>query len=279
VQEFLPNTVPIGSTVTATAPVGYAYKTSNGDSTRESGSVQLRRRLRSGFTASVQYTYSKSVDDDASLGGAGAGATGLSAASSPTAQIAQNWLNLKGERSLSTFDQRHLVNASVQYTSGQGLGGGALMHGWRGTLLKEWTVVTTIAAGSGLPETPIYLATVPGTGFTGTIRPDRTGSAVYVGSGLTHLNQAAYAAPLAGQWGDAGRNSIEGPDQFTMNGSVSRTFRLKDRFNLDVRVDGTNVLNHVTYTGWNTITNGSTFGLPAAANAMRSMQITTRLRY
>jgi hypothetical protein len=287
-QEFLPNTYPIGSTVVSTGSKGFIYKMSNGDSTRESGSVQLRRRLRSGFTASVQYTYSKSLDDDSVLGGSGPVGAGLAAASAPTGTIAQNWLNLKAERGLSTFDQRHLVNASLQYTSGQGLGGGSLMRGWRGTLLKEWTVVTTISAGSGLPETPILLATVPGTGFSGTIRPDRTTEPVYAGRGLNHLSTAAYVAPAAGQWGDAGRDSIEGPDQFTMNGSLARTFRLKDGFNLDIRADGTNILNHVTYTSWNTTLQvtapgapltSPTFGLPAAANAMRSLQFTARLRY
>jgi hypothetical protein len=289
VQEFLPNTVAPYSTSAAAGPVGFVYKASNGDSTRESGSVQLRRRLRSGFTASVQYTYSKSIDDDAVLGGSGPVAAGLSSASTPTPTptIAQNWLNLKGERSLSTFDQRHLVNASLQYTSGQGLGGGTLMRGWRGTLLKEWTVLTTITAGSGLPETPVYLATVTGTGFT-PARPDLTGASIYAGRGLTHLNVNAYGAPPAGQWGNAGRDSIEGPDQFSMSGSLARTFRLKDHFSLDVRVDATNVLNHVTYTGWNTVVPytapgvapaETTFGTPEAANAMRSLQFTTRLRY
>jgi hypothetical protein len=287
-QEFLPNTVPIGSTAVSTAPEGFVYKASNGDSTRESGSVQLRRRLRSGFTASVQYTYSKSIDDDAVLGGAGGVSSGLAASSAPNATIAQNWLDLKAERGLSAFDQRHLVNASLQYTSGQGLGGGTLMRGWRGTLLKEWTVVTTVSAGSGLPETPILLAAVPGTGFTGTIRPDRTSEPIDSGAGLAHLSTTAYQAPAAGQWGGAGRDSIEGPGQFSMNGSLARTFRLKDGFSLDLRADGTNILNRVTYTSWNTALQytapsapltSSTFGLPAAANAMRSLQFTARLRY
>ena len=38
--------------------------------------------------------------------------------------IAQHWLNLRAERSLSTFDQRHLLIVQAQYTSGQGLEGG-----------------------------------------------------------------------------------------------------------------------------------------------------------
>ena len=49
--------------------------------------------------------------------------------------------------------------------------------------------------------------------------------------------------------------------------------------NLDVRLDASNVLNHVVYTGWNTVTNSTTFGLPVAARPMRSMQVTARLRF
>jgi hypothetical protein len=52
----------------ATCLPGYSYLTSNGNSTNERGSIQLRRRLHNGFTATVQYTYAKAIDDS-SLGG------------------------------------------------------------------------------------------------------------------------------------------------------------------------------------------------------------------
>ena len=158
------------------------YRASNGNSTREAGSIQLRRRLRSGFTASVQYTYSKSIDDDSVLGGqgpvattstTGPGATTGAANSSPqSAAVAQNWLDLSAERGLSTFDQRNLLNAQIQYTTGVGLGGGALLEGGEGKLLKDGRCLARYPPGAGLPETPIYLAAVPGTGVTGSIRPN-----------------------------------------------------------------------------------------------------------
>ena len=160
-----------------------------------------------------------------------------------------------------------------------GLHGGGLLNGWAGTLLKEWTALGTLVAGSGLPETPIYLAAVPGTGFTGSIRPNLTGALRYAGPLGYHVNPAAYTAPAPGAWGTAGRNSITGPGQLSFNTSMARTFRLKDRYSLDLRVDSTNLLNHVNFTAWNTIVNGTTFGLPAAANPMRSLQPTLRLRY
>jgi len=193
--------------------------------------------------------------------------------------IAQNWLDLRAERSLSTFDQRHLLNLQIQYTTGMGLTGGTLLSGWKGALLKEWTFGAQITAASGLPQTPIFLAPVQGTGVTGTIRPDYTGAPLYAAPPGFFLNPAAYTAPLPGQWGNAGRDSITGPGQFTVNASLGRTFRVSDRLNLDLRVDATNALNHATFTAWNTTVNSAQFGLAAAANAMRSVQTTLRLRF
>src|SRR6185437_8145101 len=274
--------------------------------TRQAAQIQLRRRLHDGLTATLQYTFSKSIDDVAALGGQGA--TGVSqtatsqnpfspitaapppasassgsrepAANTQTsASIAQNWLDLSAERALSNFDQRHDLSLLLQYTTGMGLRGGTLLTGWKGALFKEWTFATQITAASGLPLTPIYLAAVEGTGVTGTIRPDYTGAPLYTAPSGSFLNPAAYAAPLPGQWGNAGRNSITGPVQFVFNASMGRTFRLNDRFDLDLRIDSTNVLNHVTFSSWNTAITSAQFGLPVSANAMRSLQTTLRVRF
>lgn len=294
VQEFLPNTYPIGAVSPCPAcPIGFEYRTSGGDSTRESGQLQLRRRLRAGFTATLLYTFSKSIDDDAFLGGQGhvaassasQGESESASTATPNASVAQNWLDLQAERGPSTFDQRHLLSVQAQYTTGQGVEGGTLLTGWRGRLLKEWTVVTDIKTGTGLPETPSYFAAVPGTGFSSIIRPSLTGAPVYgssvnAASGLhVHLNSAAYTAPAAGQWGTAGRDSIEGPDQFSLDTSLERTFRPSTKFNLIARIDATNLLNHAVFTGWITTINSTQFGVPASVNAMRSLQTTVRLRF
>lgn len=294
VQQFLPNTYPIGAVSQCPdCPSGFVYQTSGGDSTRQSGQIQLRRRLRSGFAASLLYTYSKSIDDDAYLGGQGhvtatatqsqssneSTSSTQSSSASSTPSIAQNWLDLRAERALSNFDQRHLLNLQAQYTSGEGLGGGDLLSGWRGKLLKEWTLLTQISVGTGLPETPIYLAAVPGTGVTGTIRPDPTSASVYAAPAGLHLNAAAFTAPASGQWGTAGRNSITGPGTFTLDSSLARTFRPSTHYYLDARIDATNLLNHGVFTSWNAILNNTQFGLPLAANPMRSLQTTVRLRF
>ncbi|MGH9619446.1 MAG: TonB-dependent receptor, partial [Bryobacteraceae bacterium] len=199
--------------------------------------------------------------------------------STTSAMVAQNWLDLSAERSLSSFDRRHLLNIRMQYTTGMGLAGGTLLSGWRGVLLKEWTFATDITASSGLPETPFYLAAVPGTGVTGTIRPNYTGAPLYAAPAGFSLNPAAYVPPAPGQWGNAGRNSIAGPVQFALSASAGRTFRVGDHLHLDLRIDATNALNHVTYTAWNTTINNAQFGLPVSADAMRRVRATVRLRF
>jgi trimeric autotransporter adhesin len=288
VQQFLPNSYPIDGTEPCPGcPSGFLYETSGGNSTRQSGQLQLRRRLRAGFAASLLYTYSKSIDNDAALGGQGfqSGAAQTQFAAEPAqitasnAQVAQNWLDLRAERSLSTFDQRHLLNLQAQYTTGQGLEGGTLLGGWRGRALKEWTLMTQFTVGTGLPETPTFPAAVPGTGWIGPLRPDLTGVPIYGGQNGAHLNATAFSAPAAGAWGDAGRNSITGPNTFSLDGAMQRTFRPNKHFYLDARIDASNLLNHPVFSRWNTVVQSTQFGLPQSPSQMRSLQVTMRVRF
>jgi hypothetical protein len=265
-QEFLPHTYPAGAVNPCPAcPSGYAYVASNGNSMKHSGTIQVRRRLHNGFTSTVSYTYSKAIDN-AMLGGRGEGGS----------LVAQNWLDLSAERGLSNFDQRHALNVQAQYSTGVGLGGGALMSGWRGAMFKEWTIATQITLGSGQPLTPLF--PTPVKGFTNSVRPLYTGAPLYDAPPGLYLNPAAYAPPPAGQWGNAGRDTITGPRQFSLNASLARTFRISDRVSTDLRLDANNALNTVTYRSWVTMITSSQFGLPTAANTMRTVRLNMRVR-
>src|SRR4051794_19900803 len=109
-QQFLPNSYPLDASDPCPAcPSGFVYETSGGNSTRHSGQLQLRRRLRAGFTALLLYTYSKSTDDDATLGGQGHtssvtqsnlsenNALTMSSAPLQSPAVAQNWHDLRAE--------------------------------------------------------------------------------------------------------------------------------------------------------------------------------------
>ena len=165
-----------------------------------------------------------------------------------------------------------------QYTSGVGVTVGTLVDGMWGRLFKDWTIASQLTAGSGLPFTPVSFLTVAGTGYVG-VRPRLTGAPAEPVAPGSYANLAAYAAPLPGSWGDAGRNSIRGPRQFALDASVARVFRLRGRLNLEWRVAATNVLNRVTFATINTVITSPQFGLPTVANPMRRLQSTFRLRF
>jgi hypothetical protein len=259
-QRFLPNTFPGGTA----GPAGFVYLTSNGNTNRHSGSIELRRRQRNGFEFGGIYTFAKAIDD-AGLGGGN--------------YIAQNWLDFHAERGLSNFDQRHQLQVQGQFTSGMFVNGNFFENGWRGRLLRAWTIASQWTIGSGTPLTPVILAPVKGTGVTGTLRPNLTGAPIYLESGGIFLNPAAFAVPAPGEWGNAARNSITGPGQFSLNASLSRGFRLTERVSMELRINATNILNRVTFAGWNTTVNSAQFGVPTRANGMRTIQPSAVLRW
>jgi hypothetical protein len=269
-QAFLPNTLPPGSGTGPTGPSGFIYVTSNGTSLRNAAQFTLRRRLYAGLMASVEYTVAKSTDDAASFANGAITPASLS--------IAQDWLDLGAERGPSSFDQLHHVDVQFQYTTGVGLKGGTLVDGFWGSLWKDWTVAAQLGAGSGMPFTPVSFLSVAGTGVVG-IRPALTGVSSAPIAEDSYANPAAFATPAPSEWGSAGRNSLRGPAQFSLDMSVSRTFRLGGRLNVEWRVAATNVLNRVTFATVDEVVGSAQFGLPTVANPMRALQMTVRLRF
>jgi hypothetical protein len=270
-QASLPNTYPPGADHPCPAcPTGFVFVTSNGTSLRNAAQFTLRRRLHNGLTASVQYTLAKSTDDAATFSNVVATPRSLS--------IAQDWLDLPAERGPSSFDQRHLTTAQLQYTSGVGVAGGTLVDNRWGMLLKDWTLTSRLTTGSGLPFTPISFLVIGGTGFVG-VRPHLTGVPAAPVTAGAYANGAAYTSSPPGVWGNAGRNSLRGPAQLSLDASVARVLRLRGRISLECRVAATNVLNRVTFAAVEASVASPQFGFPTVANPMRRVQATLSLRF
>jgi hypothetical protein len=120
------------------------------------------------------------------------------------------------------------------------------------------------------------LSDTGGTGSIGSGRAEASGLPLDTGSGF--FNLLAFTTPPPGQFGNAGRNTIPGPGLFTMNLSLSRNINLGERKRMELRVDSTNVLNHVNISNVGTVVNSLTYGLPTAAGGMRTLSATIRFR-
>ncbi|PWU12037.1 MAG: hypothetical protein C5B51_01455 [Terriglobia bacterium] len=271
--QRLPNRALPGSPLTSEDrrlignAVGFTYETSDGNSIFHAGQVRLTRRLKKGFSVNALYTLSKSIDNASTLGG---GYT----------VVAQDDKNLRGERGLSSFDQRHALTLGLTAQSPLGRGSLVGAGGPAGRIFQGWRLAGNITASSGQPLTARILANLAdasGSGNLGTSRADATG--LDVGSGFGYFDKAAFALPPFGRFGNAGRNTIPGPSRFSLNLSLSRSFHVSERERLEFRLDGTNMSNTPVFTNLGTVLNALNFGLPIAVQPMRSFKATMRYKF
>ena len=274
--QRIPNRAPPGSPVDSELrrPIPYAtgftYSSPEGSSIFHAGQVRVVRRMRRGVSWFALYTFSKSIDNASSIGGAGN-------------LVVQDENNLRAERGLSNFDVRHQLQFNGMFTSPFGPTGVWLRQRNRWTaLLRDWNLNLNLQANSGRPLTARVLGAVAdpgGSGATGSARADATGLPVKSGSG--YFNSAAFAVPPADRYGNAGRNTIPGPGSVVLNAGFGRSFQIGESTmrRLELRLEGQNILNHVNLTSYGTVVNSANYGEPTAAGAMRSVQITARFRF
>ena len=110
-------------------------------------------------------------------------------------------------------------------------------------------------------------------------RAEATGESINGGNNA-YFNLLAFTTPVAGQFGNAGVDTIPGPFQMSFNAALNRAFRFADsRRTLQFRLSATNALNHVYITSFGTTVNSTTYGLPTAAAATRTVQLLVRFSF
>jgi hypothetical protein len=269
--QTLPNEGPggLGNRHQLGNAVGFTYDQSIGNSIYHAAQLRVTRRFNRGISMQAFYSFSKSIDDSSSFGGAGN-------------TVAQNWLDLAAERGLSSFDRRHSFDMNWVWTSPAGNAGSRIGGtGLAGRLLRDWQLSGTVTAQSGTPLTARTLgntAKLAQTGGIGSGRAEATGQDLAAATGF--FNLAAFTTPPPGEFGNAGRNTIPGPNFVGLNAAFGRSFQFgESRRRLELRLEGNNVLNYVNYTNINTVVNATNYGLPISAASMRSVTAVLRFRF
>ncbi len=260
----------------AAAP--FIYESSEGNSILHAGSIRIRKRMAKGLGLGASYVYFKSIDDAASIGGGGV-------------VVAQDPFDISAERSLSSFDQRQKFTGNwiCDLPFGEGkkfLTSGRMSHVLNGV---QWSGSFTI--GSGFYYTPRVLggSVDVSRGVSGSQRANViVGVPISLANPTTAewFNTAAFCAPGAtcvnaagSTFGDAGRNIIEGPAQFTFNMSMSKTITIKESRALELRLQANNIFNTAYFSGINTTVNSFTFGQVTGVGNMRRVTMVARLRF
>jgi hypothetical protein len=263
-------------TVTGNQP--FIYESSEGDSILHAASVRVRRRMSKGLGVGVQYVFSKSLDDAASIGGGGV-------------VVSQNPFDISADRSLSGFNQTHKFTGNWIYDLPFGENRHWTPKGFWSHALSNWQWSGDFTIASGLYFTPSVLggSVDIARGVSGSQRANIVaGQSISVSdpSARKWFNTAAFclpgincANPAGSAYGDAGRNIIEGPGTVTFDMTINRTIPIKESRSLDLRLTASNVFNHVNFASISTAVNSLTFGEVTSAGSMRRVTMQARFRF
>ena len=162
------------------------------------GTLQITKRFSRNYSLNANYTFAKSIDE----------ATDFN-----TDFLAQNPLNVRDDRSLSAFDQRHRVVVSAVITSPS-----------KNAFLKDFVLSPIFTAGSGRPFN------------------------LLVGSDTNNDSRLYNDRPAL-----AGRNTGIGDAYYSFDMRLARRFFTKEQRYLELTFEGFNLFNTVNYNGVNNI--------------------------
>jgi trimeric autotransporter adhesin len=256
----------------------FIYESSEANSILHAASVRVRRRMSKSLGFGAQYIFSKSLDDASSIGGGGV-------------IVAQNPFDLPADRGFSSFNQTHKFTGNWIYDLPFGENHRFAQKGALSHILSNWQWSGDFTVASGLYFTPSILggSVDIARGVTGSQRANVVpGQPISLPnpSALDWFNTAAFCVPGAtclnpagSTFGDAGRNTIQGPGSVIFNLSINRSIPIKESRNLDLRFTANNVFNHVNFANINTAVNSQTFGEVTSVGSMRRVTVQARFRF
>jgi hypothetical protein len=224
----------------------------------------LNKRLSRNTTALITYTWSHCI----------------SIAEQSTINnnfSAQDPFNFKNSRGDCNQDVRHIFNSSFVISSPK-FSNSAVQK-----LAGNWQLSPIIRVNSALPINPLAgrdnalngMTNITGGGATQ--RPNMLCDPSLDSSAQTYarwFNTSCYTPNVAGQLGNAGKNSLRGASQITVNVALARKFLITERQNIELRGEAFNLPNIVNPAA-NAVTgtiSSPLFGKITGANDPRILQ-------
>jgi len=217
--------------------------------------LSLNKRFSHGYTVLANYTYGKSLDLSSTDAVAGY----------------QNTLNLRAEKAPSDYDVQQRFVASFLWAipaPAQRMAK-ALLGGWQlnGIYSRQTGTPFTVTSGQDRALTG-----------SGGERPNVTGNASLSTDRPTaqlihqYFNPAVFVLPPVGQYGNLGRNTLFGPGSSNLDASIFRSFRIRERANLQFRAEFFNAMNHPNFANPVANIGSATVGQILSASGPRVLQ-------
>jgi len=238
----------------------------DGSSTYNALSVKVEKRYSKGLYFLGNYQFSKNIDNN----------------SGETDNSIAYRTNTSLNRARSAFDQRHRAVISAGYELPFGIGKRYLSGGgFSSWAIGGWQVQGIFSVLTGMPFTP----TGPFVCSCGSYIPQWV-NPVKPGFGKVSdptpsrwYDPSAFALPLIGFQGTAGRNVIQGPGRSSLDVSMFKVFSISERLKLQFRAEFFNVGNHPSFGFPDGNIANVTAGVISSAYDGRSIQLGLRMTW
>ena len=233
--------------------------------------TSLDHRFSHNWQTQVSYTFSKSIDN-------GSGTYGLDGGG-----IASNPVNMALDRGLSNFNRTHNFRVSGIYSIP------VKVKGIAGAAVNGWQVIGTFSYLSGAPANAVSATNRV---FTGTGsnagRPNAVaGCDLYTGYQTLNawFNTSCFTLQPLGTYGNAGRDTIIGPNLWDLDNSLTKDFKPAERVTIQFRAEAFNIMNHPSFQNPNTTIfagaalNASAGKITATNSQPRQVQLALKLLF
>lgn len=230
--------------------------------------VKVEKRLSKGLSAITAFTWSKNLDNIST--GDAAGAPG-----DPGFQN-QYCFHCDYGPSASDFGHRFVQSAVYDFPA---LGQSALLR----NLTGGWELSGIFTYQGGFPVTPLISGDNSET-LTYADRPNVIpGVPLYVAGNhdpAQWFNPAAFELAPLGQFGNAGKGIIRGPNLIDLDFAMMKNIRFRERYNIQLRGEVFNLANHPNFASPNSYVNTPSAGsIGSTTTTSRQIQIGAKMTF
>ena len=237
--------------------------------------VRFQERMTHGSVLAA-YTMAESQDDASGF---------FSSTGDPN--FPQDSNNPGGEFGRSGFDVRHRFTMSFSYDLPFGAGRAFATRGWAAAVFGNWQTAGIVSLQSGRPFTVALLSELDNSntgraalGFGFNDRPNVVGNPdMQNPSADAWFNTDAFERPPFGSFGDAGRNSVDGPGFANVNLALVKHAAVAGGARLQFRIEAFNLFDRLNLGLPDSFLGSPTFGQISSAGEARRMQLGVRLLF
>jgi hypothetical protein len=234
------------------------------NSSYQAAFVKVERRLSRGLSLLAHFTFSKDLATITDIN-----------------ESAANFYNLRTDRGRSLNDIERNAIFALTWEVPVGPGKALLTDGLASKILGNWATSSIVSLRGGFPFSVYASGDVCNCSLSGDERAQLVGDprSGFTQSRVEWFNTAAFIQPRQGTFGNSGQHILSGPGAATLDFSVFRVIRVRERASVQIRGEFYNLFNRVNFGNPGGTVLSTNYGVITSAAAGRVIQFALKFQF